>query len=63
MQLDWAATMKTMFDDIRCPRCMDEQMLSKVTVTWISNVEGGKVLQCACNRGHEFEHEVIVDGA
>ena len=44
--------------DIRCPACMDQEMLSNVTVYWISNVEDAKVLQCACDRGHEFEEAV-----
>ena len=57
--MDWAATKEHMFGDIRCPRCMDDEMLSKVTVFWTSQVEGGKVLKCACTRGHEFTHEVV----
>ncbi len=51
--------MMTETEDIRCPTCMDEETLSDVTVFWVSNVEGGKVLRCFCDRGHEFEHEVI----
>lgn len=48
-------------ENIRCPTCMDEQMLSQVTVYWVSHVEGGKVLHAACDRGHEFEHGVVDD--
>ena len=55
MEQDWAATNETMFGDMRCPICMDEEMLSEVTAFWVSHVEGGRVLSCACNRGHEFE--------
>lgn len=46
---------------IRCPRCMDDEKLSNVIVFWTTQVEGGKVLKCACDRGHEFTHEVIGD--
>ncbi len=59
MQLDWAATIKSMFQDIRCPQCMDDEMLSEVTVFWVSHVKGGQVLRCACTRGHEFTKEVV----
>lgn len=57
---DWAATRDKLIDhDIRCPRCMDDEALSNVTVFWVSQVEGGKILKCACTNSHEFEHEVV----
>lgn len=60
---DWAATTRTLIDEgIRCPACMDEEMLSSVTVYWVSHVPRGRVLQCACTEGHEFE-EVVEDGS
>ena len=56
---DWAATRDKLIDpDIRCPRCMDDETLSNVTVFWVTQVEGGKVLHAACNRGHEWDEFV-----
>jgi len=61
MQQDWAATKEHLYGDIRCPSCMDEEMLSNVTVYWVSHGKGGSVLRCACDRGHEFEEVIESD--
>jgi len=61
---DWAATKKHMYEDLRCPRCMDDEMLSQVTVYWVSHGKDGAVLQCCCDRGHEWdEFEEVVEDA
>lgn len=58
MQQDWAATKEHMYGDIRCPSCMDDEMLSDVTVFWISRSGSNAVLRCCCSQGHEFEETV-----